>query len=266
MLLRCLSCLGSASQGLPADSFEILVTDDAPDAQTRATILRDFPEVKYLDGPRRGPAANRNNGAMHAKGEWLVFTDDDCIPQASWLLAFSDAIREFPSANALEGCIEPDDWKLLKNDLAECPVNTEGGCFWSANVAIRADYFRRIGGFNEEFPYAANEDQEIYDRILKAGAVPFIAAAKVIHPVRNVSLARKIKKAPALAQSWVKLQVTRQRTLAEIMKDACWNGLRYMMHDLSKAQFRKLLLHLYQFIFLMPRIPAWYRQQKEVDR
>ena len=58
-LARCLRCL----EGTEA---EIVVTDDSNNEATGALLKREFPAVRWIHGPRRGPAANRNCGARAA--------------------------------------------------------------------------------------------------------------------------------------------------------------------------------------------------------
>jgi len=134
-LALCLQRLQPAAQSLEASLYEVIVTDDAADAATEQLLLTQFPWATYTAGPHRGPAANRNHGASLAIGQWLVFTDDDCLPDAQWLQAYADAIELHPDCKAFEGAILPDDWALLKKDMAECPVNTEGGCFFGVPIS-----------------------------------------------------------------------------------------------------------------------------------
>jgi glycosyltransferase involved in cell wall biosynthesis len=115
-----------------------------------------------VEGPKKGPAANRNKGAQTAKGKWLVFIDDDCLPDKELLLEYEKSIESNPAVKAFEGAIFPDNWELLKKDMAECPINIHGGYFWSANVCINKEIFFKINGFDEDFILAAQEDQLLY--------------------------------------------------------------------------------------------------------
>lgn len=167
-------------QGLPASRYEIIVSDDDP-AFTSAQLPRGrFPAVRFVEGPRRGPAANRNYGASHGRGEWLVFIDDDCVPAETWLRAIAAAI-DGTAFDIIEGKIVAPDGResLFRRDVE----NLNGGCYWSANLAIRGDVFRRLGGFDEDFGQAGGEDIEFAHRFQEHGArAVFCEAALISHP------------------------------------------------------------------------------------
>jgi len=77
--------LASGQQYFPFGQYEVIVTDDGRDFNVEAFCKVNFPWVKYIQGPQKGPADNRNNGSKAAKHHWLVFLDDDCIPDKSLL-------------------------------------------------------------------------------------------------------------------------------------------------------------------------------------
>lgn len=193
LLAKCLDCLAPGKQTLNPSCYEIIVTDDGSQSTAKNLIQEKYPWVQWIKGPQKGPAANRNNGAKHAKGEWLVFTDDDCLPEPVWLETYFKSIKQYPTAKAFEGAIHPTSWEELKKDLAECPINIQGNCFWSANIAIESKLYWNIGGFDEEFLVAAQEDQDIFFKVKKMTDVIFIKNAKVYHPIRKVNLIKKIK-------------------------------------------------------------------------
>jgi GT2 family glycosyltransferase len=201
LLIKCLDLLSPANQTID-EGYQVLVTDDSIGNITEKVIKENYPWVKWIKGPKKGPASNRNNGAKQADGEWIVFIDDDCLPDKDILEVYKTAISNHESTFAFEGAIFPDDWDKLKEDMSECPVNTEGGCFWSANICVNKNVFKQIHGFDENFLLAAQEDQDIYTRILEKTKVTFIKDAFVTHPVRKISLLKKLKQIPIATRNW----------------------------------------------------------------
>jgi glycosyltransferase involved in cell wall biosynthesis len=204
LLEQCLNCLAPGAQTVDPSTYEVIVTDDSELKLANELIEDKFKNVIWVGGPKRGPAANRNNGVKYAKGEWLVFTDDDCLPDTKWLEAYRDSVLRLSNCEAYEGSIYPDNWELLKKDLASCPVNTKGGAFWSANIMIRKTLFIEVGGFDEQFEIAAQEDQDLYLRLKSYTPIPFISASAVVHPVRFITLRNKLLNIDKSIINWYK--------------------------------------------------------------
>jgi GT2 family glycosyltransferase len=174
-LARCL-------RGIEPDGAEIIVTDDSGDDSVRNMLEHQFPFVRWICGPRRGPAANRNHGARAASGEWLVFVDDDCEPQPGWLDAIEKATGD---ADVVEGCTEAPG--ATDSPFEEHVDNLHGGVLWSCNLAVRREAFEKLSGFDENFLEAAGEDMEFAWRVRQAGLrVRFAPDALVYHPPRHI--------------------------------------------------------------------------------
>jgi GT2 family glycosyltransferase len=199
LLQLCLDAL-AADNREGSDYCETIVTDDGK-SPVAPLLEAKYPWVKWSRGPRRGPAANRNSGALHAKGDWLVFTDDDCVPRPGWLAHYRDAISSKKDARAFEGAIHPVG--DLDKDLAECPVNLFGDCFWSANVCISRELFFALKGFDEAYRIAAHEDQDIYIKLKKRTTVPFVKDAAVEHPVRYGTLTKSLREMKTRCLNWL---------------------------------------------------------------
>lgn len=234
LLTRCLQRLQPGVQSLDADWYEVIVTDDAANPATEELLRTQFPWAAYTAGPQRGPAANRNHGASLASGQWLVFTDDDCLPDANWLQAYHDAITGHPDCRAFEGAILPDDWKLLQKDLAECPVNTAGGCFWSANIMVERQLFQSMGGFDEQFLIAAQEDQDLQWRIQQQHSIVFVPAAQVLHPVRFKKLWKSLRECKRRAKN--------HELLAKKIAAAGRRSFNSRQHQLNGIKFQTRVL------------------------
>lgn len=250
LLAKCLSAIVSMEDALTKDNVEIIVTDDGIAHATNELMQRDFPGVIYTAGPSKGPAANRNHGASLAKGQWLIFTDDDCLPQPGWLPAYVAAINQYPDCLAFEGKILPDNRELLKKDLAECPVNEQGGCFWSANIMVEKALFDHMGGFDEQFKIAAQEDQDLYLRIQQHTQPVFVPDAFVVHPVRVVSLAKKISGLGASYANWILyFQKHYHQPLPAKLMGNIWDYIKLALRALAKGRPQSFVLHGYSALY-----------------
>jgi GT2 family glycosyltransferase len=172
-------------------SYEVIVADDGTLSTAESLIREQFPWVNWVKGPQRGPAANRNCGAGHARGAWLVFTDDDCQPDSGWLSGFLNAITADSTSevSVLEGCTRALGAK--PHPLATAPVNENGSLLWSCNLCIKKDVFELIQGFDERFPYAAMEDIDFRLRLEKCGELAlFVPMAVIVHPWKRLNLWR----------------------------------------------------------------------------
>jgi GT2 family glycosyltransferase len=192
LLAKCLDCLAPGIQTLPPEQYEVIVTDDSSQTTALEMMRSHYPWAKWVAGPHRGPAANRNNGAKYAQGEWLAFTDDDCLPDPQWLEEYASSIAAQPICLVFEGRTYVD---RPRQTLAEIsPINESGGYLWSCNFAIQRQLFESLAGFDERFPYAAMEDVELRLRIAKIGhKFSFVKTASVCHPWRTMGSWKKLK-------------------------------------------------------------------------
>lgn len=182
LLARTLERLAPGAQTLPADRYEVVVSDDATPPSAARAVGGRFPWVRFVTGPARGPAANRNAGARAARFPWLAFTDDDTEPHRDWLAALAAAIR--PGVEVYEGRTTCEGG--FGSPLYHAPVNETGGRLWSCNFMVAASRFAALGGFDEAFRFPHMEDQDLRVRLEQAGALRvFVPGAVVNHPPRR---------------------------------------------------------------------------------
>jgi GT2 family glycosyltransferase len=181
LLARCLDRLAPGVQTFAPDQYEVVVTDDGSRSTSEKLIHDNYTWARWVQGPRHGPAANRNFGARSTGNPWIAFTDDDCIPESGWLEGFASAVTDrfavYEGKTTCNGGIE--------SPLYDAPVNLTGGGLWSCNMMVRRDVFEQMGGFDESFPHPHMEDTDFRERLLAAG-IPFqfVPNAAVDHPPR----------------------------------------------------------------------------------
>jgi GT2 family glycosyltransferase len=188
LLAKCLEAVAPGRQRLAAADYEVIVTDDGRRETAQEMMRRDYPWARWVAGPKDGPAANRNNGARNAAGDWIAFTDDDCIPDSGWLEAIARVARE-GRVDVIEGrTIIPDK---VDSPFKQGVENHDGDSFWSCNLAVRRAAFEGLGGFDEDFKEAADEDMEFAWRFRQRGHPHcFVHDALVLHPVRTLGWAQ----------------------------------------------------------------------------
>ena len=167
---------------MAAESYEVIVADDGARIRAAELLEVSHPWARVIEGPRRGPAANRNAGAAAARGEWIAFTDDDTQPSAGWLAAYVAALA--PATDVYEGRTTCEGG--FRSPLNHAPVNETGGWLWSCNFLVSARAFASIAGFDEEFRFPHAEDQDLRVRLMAAGfKMVFVRDAVVDHPPRR---------------------------------------------------------------------------------
>lgn len=108
LLRRTLESL--TSMRVPSDlDWEVVVvnngstdcTDDVIHSFTdRLPIRREFE-------PQRGLSRARNRAVDAARGDYIVWTDDDVVVDPGWLAAYAEAFRRWPDAAVFGGSIVP---------------------------------------------------------------------------------------------------------------------------------------------------------------
>ena len=193
-LASCVRALGELDY--PRDRFEVIVVDDgsgAPPAPDAPSL-----DVTILTQPHAGPAAARNTGAARARGDYLAFTDDDCMPETGWLRALAaravpgvDQVLGGRTVNALATNVYSSATQLLLDYLHEWHTHRGGAAFFpSNNVAVPTALFRARGGFDVGFPLAAGEDREFCDRWVRAGGRLVYVPDAVVRHGHPLTLAR----------------------------------------------------------------------------
>lgn len=202
LLARCLHAL--AEQDIDPACYEIIVVDDAACEETCRQVEEMARRLMDSHGPclryvpvrgRHGPAVARNTGWRAARGEFIAFTDDDCIPQPCWLRAGTTAFVEGVTGVSGKVIVPlsgiPTDYERNAARLAHSE-------FVTANCFYRRDALEAVGGFDERFTMAWREDSDLFFRLLnEKGKLLFVAGARVVHPVRparwGISLSQQRK-------------------------------------------------------------------------
>ena len=185
--------------------LEAIIVDDASTDGSTHDLGKQLPEwarlVRTPSNLGRGGAVNL--GAASACGEFLLILDCDCMPlDPDFLQRHLDEITE--GADASVGNIVGHDegfWGKYQSAAATrraAAARSDGAihAMTTANIMLRTDAFRSIGGFDERFRHYGFEDRDFLLRLEQAGArLVYNPTARVRHAANMdmASISRKMR-------------------------------------------------------------------------
>lgn len=167
--------------------YEVIVVNDGSTDST-PEIAKEY-QVRLISTENQGLGQARNEGCAAARGEIIVYTDDDAYPPPNWLRYLAaDFMRSDHACIGGPNLVPPEDgWVgqcvadspggplhvLLTDDIAEHVP----GC----NMAFRKERLQAIGGFDPIFR-SAGDDVDVCWRLQDKGwTIGFSPAAMVWH-------------------------------------------------------------------------------------
>lgn len=147
----------------PRGELEVIVVDQSSDTSTEEA-LRPFhsdTRLHYRRSSSHGKGAALNEGLKHARGEVVVFTDDDCIAPTGWVLDMARVLHSQPGAviafcrvvpvphDRARGYVpayEPTAARTLRSVAA-----LRDGLGLGAAMALKRAFVLSMGGFDESF-------------------------------------------------------------------------------------------------------------------
>ncbi len=157
----------------PPDRYEIIVVDNGSTDSTPAVVKearQNNPtnRLVYVREERLGLHNARHAGVWAARGDILLFTDDDATFDPGWLSAYAEAFDSHPDMAAAGGPVRaaweapPPQWLIefmgdvktfgmlsLMEPYEDFRLAADG-IFFGVNMAIRAGILLEMGGFNPE--------------------------------------------------------------------------------------------------------------------
>ncbi|MEM5814266.1 MAG: glycosyltransferase, partial [Candidatus Aenigmatarchaeota archaeon] len=173
---------------------EVVMVDDGSSDRT-LSLIKSYRPKKYklvvLAGGHKGPAVQRNFGVSKARGDVVLFTDSDCIPDKDWVC---EMVRPFGNKNVVgvsgtyrtlnsENVIARFEGYEIERRHTRLAGQKSIDFVGTFSAGYRKSVFLKFGGFDAEFKTADAEDPDLSFKIAEAGyRMVFNPKAVVAHP------------------------------------------------------------------------------------
>ena len=179
-----------AKNDYPTTDYEIVLVDNNCTDNTRGVceqFAAEHPEItlRYVVETEQGLSAARNKGIETAKGDIIVYVDDDALVDTNYIRIYAEYFATHPETMAAGGPIEPlyeteepewmspytkallTAWMNYGDKVREYPTGRYPG---GGNAAYRKKVFDQVGLFNTELgrkgnALLASEEKDIFDKM-----------------------------------------------------------------------------------------------------
>ena len=181
------------------NDFELVVIEDGSTIKSEdiCNSYSDKFSINYQYKNNEGPSIGRNVGAKLAQGEYLIFTDSDCILPSNYLSTIASSItpeyqgyggpdESHPDFNNMQKAISYSMTSILTTGgIRARKKNEKNYVLRSFNMTILKEAFLKMGGFPTTRLHPG-EDTIFGIDFLKAGyKTKIIPEAHVFHTRRN---------------------------------------------------------------------------------
>ena len=214
-----LACLRALAAHPPRAPFEVIVVDDASPDDSLAK-LRGIAGIRlHARETNGGFIAACNDGAALARGGFLVFLNNDTVPQPGWLDALLDTFEAhadvglagaqlvYPDGRLQEagGVVFADGagWNYGRNEAPDdcryAYVRDADYCSGAA-IALPRALFERLGGFDPRYAPAYYEDTDLAFAVRAAGLRTLYQPAAVVVHDEGTTSGTDLSQGPKAAQ------------------------------------------------------------------
>lgn len=193
--------------GYPRSGFELIIVDNGSTDGTATVVDKSLAgsdlEYRIVPEPRKGICQARNSGFQSARGQWVLFLDDDVLLPVNLLQTYEQAISKYPHAGVFGGPARLDTsiprpwWWISEFDKTMSCQNygsdyrtyAEGTNPYGLNMMIKRALLHEHNGFDvrlDTWTSSFADETELFLRLRRKGVVlVYVPGAEVIHSVMH---------------------------------------------------------------------------------
>lgn len=244
-LRRCLS----AATAVKDEYFEVIVVDDGSHDNS-VEIIKEYSCRLIQLEQQAGASRARNVGAKNSHGDFLFFTDADCLIQADTLSVIRQTMAANNSNVVIGGTytIQPGDNRFFSAfqsafiHFSETKYLQTPDYLASHALAIDANTFRESDGFAQDF-LPILEDVEFSHRLRRMGRKLIIEPRLMVQHIFNYSLIDSLRNALRKTKYWVAYSLNHRDLLSD-------SGTASHELKMNVVSFYISILSLYIFLGL----------------
>ncbi len=169
ILEKCLEAL--FNQNYPKDKYEIILIDDGSTDGTEKMVSSLSPpcQLRYIRSEKRvGPFISRNKGIEIVQGIYIIFVDSDVIVVPEFIQEHLE-FHHFYGDGIVNGQLVYISSLEQVGKKRKSVWDISFSSFDTANVSVKKEYIRKVGGFAMNLPLYGWQDVELGYRLGKIG-------------------------------------------------------------------------------------------------
>lgn len=195
------SCLSSVLKN-SYPNFEVIFVDNASTDESLDKVRKCFkdPRLKFvLNQENLGYAEGNNRGAGKAKGEFLIFLNNDMIVTPNFLKGLVRTMMKNPEAGAVQakimmlpnknkidstgGFIDSYGWSYIrgKGEKTGFAYKRIDEIFFASSPLVRKKLFEFLGGFDSKFFLSAEETDLCWRMRLIGYKILYVPTSVIYH-------------------------------------------------------------------------------------
>ncbi|MDR2835046.1 MAG: glycosyltransferase [Bacteroidales bacterium] len=269
-----------AENDYTVENYEVVLINNNSTDNTETECLRfqnDFPRMKfeYFIERNQGLSFARNRGIKEAKGDILIYVDDDATVNSEYLKTYANFFDQNPKISAAGGPIIPvyeseePAWfsHYTKTVLTGYKYHgdkekefTAGQYPGGGNAAYRKKVFEEVGFYNVELgrkgkSLVGSEEKDIFDKMVSAGMkfyyLPNAILYHIIPPAKlTVDYLKRLSCSIGEGERMRTLGISRAKYLKRLFKESVnWAAtiVFYILFLLSFAPQKGWYLILFRY-------------------